>query len=278
MKRFSLTFYIILFLSFFQNADAQKYAYLKADVYLLKLDFTNAEKISDAIYLLQVVKHSDTEYVCRYYNLYGPMLKQESFLDSGLSMPNGPFLWYDAKGILDSEAAVYRGRKLSFTAFDDSLKSTLYIKYRDGSIYEKRDYIANTYTDSAGNVQDLAEKEKAERNSFLQFKKAQTDTNQIEASFPGGSRQWNKYVDKSLLVPDRFEKNSPDGIYHATVSFCINKEGKVVEVILLHSLEWSADLEIFRTFENSPLWKPAVQFGHNVIYRQKQNLGFSINH
>jgi hypothetical protein len=44
--------------------------------------FTNAKKIDDAIYLLQVIKHSDTEYVCRYYNKFGPMVRQETFLDS----------------------------------------------------------------------------------------------------------------------------------------------------------------------------------------------------
>src|SRR5678816_1789762 len=262
MKCLPFVFYAILFFSFFQRATGQKYAYTKAEIYLLKNDFTNAKKTDDATYLLQVIRHSDTEYVCRYYNKFGPMLKQETFLDSGLSIPNGSFLWYGVRGILDSEAVMYRGRKTSFTAFDDSLKATVYIKYRTGNVYEKRDYVTNTYMDSTGSTYDLAEKEKAERDSLLQFKKAQADTSQIEAKFPGN---WNKYIDKHLLVPDRFESNMPNGKYVATVSFRVDKEGRVDQVKLLRSVEWSADLEIFRIIENSPLWKPASQFGRNVM-------------
>lgn len=275
MKSLPFILCIILFFSFFQWADGQTYAYTKATVYLLKDDFTAAKKINEATYLLQVVKRSDTEYVCRYYNKFGPMLKQETFLDSDLSIPNGSFLWYGVKGAADSAAVVYRGRKTSFTTYDDSLKTTIHIQYRNGNVYEKRDYLTNIYTDSIGNTYDLAEKEKAERDSHLQFKKAQADTNQIEAKFPG---QWNRYIDKHLLVPDRFSQNLPDGIYHATVSFRVDKDGKVDQVELLRSVEWSADLEIFRTIENSPLWTPAVQFGRNVVYRQKQNLTFQISH
>src|SRR5882672_5678151 len=146
MKCLLFIFCIILFFSIFQRADAQTYAYTKAEVYLLKYDFTNAKKIDDATYLSQVIKHSDTEYVCRYYNKFGPKVRQETFLDSGLSIPNGSFLWYGIRGIVDSEAVVYRRRKTSFTAFDDSLKTTVSIKYRIGNVYEKRDYIANMYT------------------------------------------------------------------------------------------------------------------------------------
>jgi len=275
MKCLQFIFCSILFFLFFQRAHAQKYAYTKAEIYLLKYDFTNVKKIDDATYLLHVVKHSDTEYVCRYYNKFGPMLKQETFFDSDLLIPGGSFLWYDEKGVADSAAKVYRGRKTSFMVLDDSLKTKLSIKYRDGSLYEKRDYTAHTYTDSTGNTYDLAEKEKAERESFLQFKKDQADTNQTEAKFPG---QWSRYIDNHLLVPDRFSQNFPDGIYHATVSFCVDKEGKVNQVEILRSVEWSADLEIFRILENCPLWKPAVQFGRNVIYRQKQNMVFQICH
>jgi hypothetical protein len=72
-------------------------------------------------------------------------------------------LWYGVRGIVDSEAVVYRGRKTSFTAFDDSLKTTVSIKYRIGNVYEKRDYIANIYTDSIGNTYDLTEKEKSRK-------------------------------------------------------------------------------------------------------------------
>jgi len=187
-------------------------------------------------------------------------------------------LWYDQKGTADSEAVVYRGRKTVFTLYDDNLKAIISIKYRNGDVYEKTDRITNVYTDSAGNKRNLAEKEEEERNSFSLSKKAQTDTNETEPLFPGGVGAWNSYVDKNLLIPDRFRTNLPDGRYDVIVSFRINKEGKVDEVKLLRSVEWSFDLEIFKIFENSPSWEPAVQFGKIVSYRQKQNIPYMLNH
>lgn len=277
MKHFKFIACAAILLSIFQRVAAQKYAYEKAEVYLLKEDFSDAKDINAATYILHVTKYSDTLYTCRYYRKFGPMLKQESFLDANFSTPNGLFGWYDEKGNLDSDAVVYRGKKTSFGVYDDSLKTTLSMRYRDGSVYEKRDHLTDTYTDSAGNTRSLMEKEKEEREEFIQIKKAQADTNLIEASFPGGPKKWNKYLSSNLLIPDRLVKSMPEGVYHVTVSFVVDKEGNVKQVFLYHSVEWSADLEVFKIFENSPPWQPAVQFGRNVTYRQKQNIRLEVS-
>jgi protein TonB len=200
------------------------------------------------------------------------MLKQETFFDSNLSIPNGVFVWYDAKGNVDSFAQVYKGRKTSYVSYDDNLKPIVSAKYKNGSLFEKRDYLLNTYTDSTGNTSDL--KEKQERDKLPDS----ITTTQKAASFgSNGHNEWNKYVEKHLRVPDRFENVMQNGSYEVVASFLITKEGKVDEVFLMRSCEWSADLEVFKIFEDSPLWQPATQNGNNVIYRQKESFTFSVN-
>jgi protein TonB len=275
MKYFQCTISVLIFFFAFQFASAQKYAYQKAQVYLLKSDFTVTKDAKQADYLLQIIKYSDSSYVCRYYNKFGPMLKQESFLDSSLSIPNGIFAWYDMTGNIDSLAYVYGGRKSEWISYDDSLKTTLFVRYKDGNLFEKRDYLLNIYTDSTGQTGNLTEKEQQERDKYTRDSFAK---NQKEANFQGGSKKWNKYLNGHLVVPDRFEKSMPDGIYNVIVSFLITTEGKVDEILLMHSCEWSADLEVFKIFENSPPWQPATQNGKNVKYRQRQNITFEVHH
>ena len=98
MKQFRFIACIAILFSIFQPVAAQNFAYQKAEVYLLNGDFSGTKDINSATYLLQVTKYSDTLYTCRYYRKFGPMLKQESFLDADFSTPNGMFGWYDEKG------------------------------------------------------------------------------------------------------------------------------------------------------------------------------------
>ena len=198
----SLFMFLIILLSFFYISTAQPYAYKKTKVYYLDKNFLPAKLDSKTDYYLQVVKSDDTTYSCRYYNKYGPMVKLESFLDSTLFIPNGRFAWYDSHGNIDSSAHVYRGHKASFASYDDSLKPLISVKYQDGNLFEKRDYVQNIYTDSTGNTSDLKEKEKAEDDKwFLDSIKSEA----APARFgKNGYKEWNKYIRKHLSVPDRF--------------------------------------------------------------------------
>jgi len=272
MKHYEVILYTAIFLLFFQFATAQKYEYEKAEVYFLKGDFSVTKDVKQATYLLQIIKSDDTTYTCRYYNKFGPMLKQETFFDSNLSMPNGIFSWYDLKGNIDSFTQVYKGRKTSYIFYDDNLKPIVSAKYKNGNLFEKRDYLLNIYTDSTGNTSDLKEKEERDKlpDSITATRKA--------ASFSvNAHNEWKKYLEKHLQVPDRFEKVMPNGSYEVVASFLITKEGKVSEVFLMRSCEWSADLEVFKVFKDSPLWQPATQNGNSVIYRQRQSFTFSVN-
>ncbi|MEP6512310.1 MAG: hypothetical protein ABJA79_00480 [Parafilimonas sp.] len=69
------------------------------------------------------------------------MVKQESFIDSNLSIPNGRFCWYDSKGDIDSTGIVSNGVKAAtWIYYNESIKSVMSIVYKDGHLHEKRDY------------------------------------------------------------------------------------------------------------------------------------------
>jgi len=272
MKLFHAKSYFILMLLFTQFCQAQIYAYKKSTLYLLGSDYLPVKNEREATYILQLEKSDDTTFICRYYNTVGPIVRQESFFDSGLTIPNGEFAWYDANGNIDSLATVSRGKKISFTSFNDSLKGMISIHFYNGSIYEKRDYVHKLYTDSTGNTSDLTEKEKKEHEKFA------TDSAAAKAEppkFKKGAGDWQKYVSNHIAVPDRFTNVMKTGSYTLLVSFLVNKKGEVTELLLLRSCELSADLEVLDVLKKSPLWQPATMYGKPVIYRQKQSMTFT---
>jgi hypothetical protein len=222
--------------------------------YAFNADWSAAKSVDASTYFMHEIKKSDTEYVCRYYNKFGPMIKQESFRDADLSIPNGVFCWYNSGGYLDSSGSVLNGRKDGSWGYfmNDSLKRYSE-KYEGGKLIEKEVY----------QKRDTTQTEK--------------DTTQKEATYGKVEGAWNKYISSKIGTPDRFVKNMPTGRYVVTVSFVINKTGKVQDVVLLKSVEWSADAEVFKAIENSPVWTPAMQKGLPVLYRQKQNISFAVS-
>lgn len=266
---------ICILLFFSQYIQAQKFAYKNADVYLLHNDFTPAKNFNDAACILQIIKYSDTNYTCRFYNKFGPMIKQETFFDSGLSISNGWFMWYGNNGNLDSTTYIYRGHKIKSTYYDNNVKPVVYIKYKDDKMFEKRDYVQNIYIDSVGNSSNLTDVEKKENEGYERYLRDSSSSSSKNLS-ASSNANWSKYINKHLLVTDRFEGSMPPGHYRIIVSFLINTDGKIDEVQVLHSIEWSQDLEILKIFENGPHWQPATQNGKSVIYRQRQNFDFVI--
>src|SRR5262249_40139564 len=144
MKIFSLLLISIFSLATIQVVKAQKQ---NDDVfYVFKKDWSSAKSVDDAVYFMQTTKDNDTTYVCTYYNKLGPMVKQESYLDSDLTVPNGRFCWYNAKGDLDTIGMVYHGRKDNNWFY---YRDTVLFKqecYESGHLAERTDYEHHLYT------------------------------------------------------------------------------------------------------------------------------------
>lgn len=245
---------LVLFMAATGKCFAQKST---ERTYIFKADWSAASSIDDYTYFMQSVKKSDTEYVCRYYNKFGPMVRQESYKDTGLSILNGFLCWYNGNGLLDSAGHVINDRKDGRWIYllNDTANS-YYEEYENGRFIKRGDYYRKK-TDTTRAVKDTAEEDPSQKGAVF-------------------GRGWPGYVSANLRVPDRFRKNMRPGKYTVIVAFTIGKTGKPQDVYLVKSVEWSADREVFRIIEHSPDWEPAIQKGKPVLYRQKQNIVFAI--
>jgi hypothetical protein len=243
---------LLISCSFFHKTFSQS---TEGNFYVFKADWTSAKSLDDCTYFMQEIKKSDTEFVCRFYNKLGPMIKQETYKDAGLTIPNGRFCWYNERGKIDSCGVVKNfkkdGRWDYF--FGDSTNPTYYQEYDNGKFIKQSSYNA---TSSVNEEEDPSQK---------------------KANFPNGTKGWLKYLNNNLVTPERLIKTFGRGTYVETVCFLINTHGKIEDLYLRKSVEWSADTEVFSIFQESPDWEPAIQKGKPVYYRQVQNVSFRIN-
>ena len=244
--------------------------------YIFKKDWSSAKNLDDAAYFMQVTKENDTTYVCRYYNKLGPMVKQESYYDADLSIPNGRFCWYNANGDIDTIGSVYHGKKdENWYYYHDT---TLLKKewYESGHLAERKDYEHRLYTGKDGKTITLEEK-----NLQDSLNAAGSDTTitleQVPAKYKNGEKDWTNYISKNLKTPDRLMNELGRGEHRVCVVFLVDKEGNTADIYILHSCEWSGDNEVIRLIKDSPKWQPATQNGKKVFYRQKQWITYSVN-
>ncbi len=102
--------------------------------------------------------------------------------------------------------------------------------------------------------------------------------NQIkqEAKFPGGAKGWLSYLQNNLEADVPAKNNAPAGMYTVTVSFLVDANGKVSEVKAIKDPGYGTAAEAERVIAKGPNWIPAIQDGHKVTYRQKQNITFQL--
>ncbi len=240
--------------------------------FLYKSDWSDAKDMKEATYFMHMLKENDTAFVCRYYNVTGPMLKMETYQDRELTIPKGRFSWYNQNGWLDSTGFVYHGRKDGIWYYMDIDSAHIVVReeYIRGKFQKRIDYRNEKITNADGTSEPLDKPKPKDDNK-------QDSVIQIEATFRNGLKDWKLYLMKNMKTPERFI-NLANGYKKASpmVSFNIDKEGNVVEVQLVKTAEWSVDMEALRVIKNSPKWTPATQDGKPVIYRQRQSLTFVV--
>jgi protein TonB len=228
--------------------------------YLYDADFNAVTDAKKATYFMIVEKKADTAYVCRTYNMFGPMLTWETFKDKELTIQHGLFIWYGNDGKADSCGGVQHGKKDKFWYYyNPDGNCYLELEYDAGKkIGERRftQWDTSVRTDSS---------DKADADKFK-------TENEMPAFFKGGIQGWIKFLQKNLIVPERttnLKKNGP-----VRTQFTVNKEGVGENFIILTSLEWAADDETLRVLKKMPKWIPAQQKGINVTYSAIQSIFF----
>ena len=77
-------------------------------------------------------------------------------------------------------------------------------------------------------------------------------------SFNGGdANEFSKWVNSQLVYPEIAKENGVQG--RVTLSFTVEKDGKVTNVRVLRGVDPSLDDEAVRVVKSSPKWKPGKQ-------------------
>jgi len=100
---------------------------------------------------------------------------------------------------------------------------------------------------------------------------------QIPAEFPGGISAWSKYLERNLNRDLPVDNGAPPGKYTVIVSFIVDKNGGISDVVAENDPGYGTKAEAVRVIKKGPSWKPAVQNGRNVIYRHKQSITFMVS-
>ena len=257
MKRGYLFF---LFVLLFHNLFAQK---TNGNFYIFKKDGSPAADLKKASFLQHVFSLNDSTFISRYYNFAGPMITQESFLDSNLTIPNGRFCWYNKEGNLDSTGVVSKGKKAGTWYYYLSKNETHTITYDDGIKKDEHTYLYD-------------KKGKPLNKDSTSDDDDTTKHKLVKANFKSGIPEWSAYCANHLNTPERLQNLLGIGKHECMVSFIINKQGIVEDVYMSQSCEWSGDAEALRLITDSPVWQPATKDGKPVLYRQRQPLTYYV--
>ena len=96
---------------------------------------------------------------------------------------------------------------------------------------------------------------------------------QIESEYPGGFREWERYLRKNFKYPQDAIDNEIEGT--VMVQFIVDKEGNVSNVEAVDGPEILRS-EAIRVIKKSGKWNPAVQNGRQVKSYKRQAVVFKL--
>ena len=121
-------------------------------------------------------------------------------------------------------------------------------------------------------IKEESNQRKKTRDSLL--KNPNPKSIEIESEFKGGITAWGNYLSKNFRYPKTAIKKKIQGT--VIIQFIVDKDGKVTDVLVVKSVEFSLDQEALRIIRRSPDWIPAEQNGKKVKSYKKQPIVFSL--
>ncbi|MCX2474274.1 energy transducer TonB [Pedobacter sp. MC2016-05] len=94
-----------------------------------------------------------------------------------------------------------------------------------------------------------------------------------QPAYPGGIVKFYQYMKNEIKYPEVAKNNKIQG--KVFLSFIVEKNGKLTDVIVVRSLSKETDAEAVRVIKNSPNWNPGVLDGMPV--RVKYNIAVNFN-
>ena len=101
------------------------------------------------------------------------------------------------------------------------------------------------------------------------------DIVEVMPQYPGGQIAMLKYLMENIKYPKQIMEEGIQG--RVTVSFIVEKDGRVSNVRLLRSVQPSLDKEAIRVVKSMPKWTPGKQNGKPVRVRFNLPIMFKLN-
>jgi protein TonB len=99
---------------------------------------------------------------------------------------------------------------------------------------------------------------------------------EVSASFPGGEKEWQKFLKKNLDMSIGADNEAPEGIHEVTVRFIVNKDGDVCSVRAETKFGYGIEEEIIRVIKKSKNWIPAQVNGVPVISYKRMTINYDL--
>jgi protein TonB len=80
--------------------------------------------------------------------------------------------------------------------------------------------------------------------------------------FPGGQSAFNTYITNSLTLSKDIQTNTIHGVVE--ISFCIDKFGNPVNIVIKKSLNEQVDKALFEIFSKMPQWIPSQNYNERL--------------
>ena len=101
------------------------------------------------------------------------------------------------------------------------------------------------------------------------------DVVEVMPQFPGGQIAMLKYIMENIKYPKQIMEEGIQG--RVTVSFIVEKDGRVSNVRLLRSVQSALDKEAIRVVKSMPKWTPGKHNGKPVRVRFNLPVMFKLN-
>ena len=96
-----------------------------------------------------------------------------------------------------------------------------------------------------------------------------------QPEFPGGTAALMEYLRKNIKYPAICRENNIQG--KVIVTFVVNKDGSIVDIEVIKSVNPSLDKEAIRVISQMPKWKPGAQRGKPVRVKYSVPVNFRLN-
>lgn len=97
---------------------------------------------------------------------------------------------------------------------------------------------------------------------------------EIYPEFEGGMKGWSRYLERNLRYPAVAQEKGIKG--KVFVSFVVEKDGSISNVVLIKGVDGSVDEEAMRVIKKSPKWRAGIQNGMKVRVRFTMPISFTM--